>query len=197
MAGGRQREFSQQKALESAMQVFWKKGFVGASLTDLTTSMGINKPSMYSAFGNKEQLFVKATQYYIDRYASPPFDLLSGDEPIKQRVARYLRSVISSQCHSDKPKGCYISLCVAESEGEQFPESAAEIVEQANHFGENALTDFFRTEQSSGNLAAGTSAEKLGRYFIAFLHGTSSLARGGRSEDELLALVNIAVEAIV
>ena len=61
MAGGRQRSFDKQQALENAMRVFWQKGFIGASLMDLTESMGINKPSMYAAFGNKEQLFIQAT----------------------------------------------------------------------------------------------------------------------------------------
>ena len=60
MTSGRKREFDAEIALEAAMQVFWQKGYTGASLTDLIDSMGINKPSMYRAFGNKEALFVKA-----------------------------------------------------------------------------------------------------------------------------------------
>ena len=77
MAGGRKREFDKQNALNAAMKVFWNKGYLGASLTDLTEGMGINKPSMYSAFGNKEKLFLEATQYYIDHHAKPHAELLS------------------------------------------------------------------------------------------------------------------------
>jgi len=66
MASGRKKSFSESEALVAAMQVFWAKGYVGASLSDLTKSMGINKPSMYSAFGNKEALFIQTTQLYIE-----------------------------------------------------------------------------------------------------------------------------------
>ena len=66
MVSGRRKSFDEDQALGSAMEVFWAKGYVGASLSDLTKSMGINKPSMYSTFGNKEALFIKATEYYIE-----------------------------------------------------------------------------------------------------------------------------------
>ncbi|MEF1229059.1 TetR/AcrR family transcriptional regulator, partial [Vibrio fortis] len=64
---GRPRSFDQEKALEEALKVFWEQGFEGTSLSDLTKAMGINKPSMYSAFGNKEQLFLKAVEMYKAR----------------------------------------------------------------------------------------------------------------------------------
>ena len=59
---GRPRAFDSEKALEKALEVFWRKGYDGTSLADLTEAMGINKPSLYSAFGNKEQLFIKAIE---------------------------------------------------------------------------------------------------------------------------------------
>lgn len=66
MAIGRPREFDVNKALDRALKVFWRKGYEGASLPDLTRAMGINRPSLYAAFGNKEALFRKA----LDRYAA-------------------------------------------------------------------------------------------------------------------------------
>ena len=69
MATGRPRTFCVDQALDIALKVFWKKGYEGTSIDDLTDAMGINRPSLYSAFGNKEQLFRKA----LDRYlAGPP-----------------------------------------------------------------------------------------------------------------------------
>ncbi len=67
---GRPRAFDMDKALESALEVFWRKGYDGTSLTDLTEAMGINKPSLYAAFGNKEQLFLKAIEFYESRHCS-------------------------------------------------------------------------------------------------------------------------------
>src|ERR1700733_4425852 len=68
MRTGRPREFNVDKALDKALKVFWRKGYEGTSLPDLTRAMGINRPSLYAAFGNKEALFRKA----IDRYAQGP-----------------------------------------------------------------------------------------------------------------------------
>ncbi len=66
MAMGRPREFDVDKALDLALQVFWRKGYEGASMADLTEAMGITKPSLYAAFGNKEELFRKALDRYVD-----------------------------------------------------------------------------------------------------------------------------------
>ena len=64
---GRPRAFDMEKALQKALEVFWRKGYEGASLPDLCEAMGINKPSLYAAFGNKEQLFLKAIELYENR----------------------------------------------------------------------------------------------------------------------------------
>src|SRR5207249_12070658 len=63
---GRPRDFDIDKALDKAMRVFWRKGYLGTSLSDLTKSMGINRPSLYSAFGDKQSLFHKALDHYAD-----------------------------------------------------------------------------------------------------------------------------------
>ena len=80
MAAGRPRGFCTEKALDSAMQVFWRKGYEGTSLLDLTQAMGINRPSLYAAFGSKEELFRKA----VDRYAEGP----AGSSPVARQVRR-------------------------------------------------------------------------------------------------------------
>ena len=79
---GRPRSFDFDDALDAAMQVFWRKGYEGASLSDLTQAMGINRPSLYAAFGNKNTLFRKA----LDRYAEGPAAYVA--EALKQPTAR-------------------------------------------------------------------------------------------------------------
>src|SRR5271155_5979707 len=78
-AVGRPLGFDPAKALDKALRVFWKHGYEGASLTDLTEAMGINRPSMYAAFGNKEELFRKV----LDRYenSAAAYDARGLDEP--------------------------------------------------------------------------------------------------------------------
>ena len=85
MPRGRPREFDVEKALDRALEVFWRKGYEGASLPDLTRAMGINRPSLYAAFGSKEGLFRRA----LDRYAEGPAGYVAGAlaEPTARAVA--------------------------------------------------------------------------------------------------------------
>lgn len=196
MTGGRQREFDEQEALESAMQVFWKKGFAGASLTDLTVSMGINKPSLYATFGNKEQLFIKATEHYIKTIATPHGEYLYDNQVLKVRLKNYMLSVVRAQCSPDRPKGCFVSLCITESEGGIFPPEAAKHVANLREFTERYLIDFFEGEIKLGNLPPTEDAVARGRFITAVLNGTAVMARGGRSIDELEPVIDASLSVI-
>lgn len=193
MAGGRQREFDKTDALDKAMRVFWKKGYVGASLTDLTEGMGINKPSMYATFGNKEQLFIQSTDYYIEHYSKVHAHNLSEDKPLKERVKNFLLSIIKTQSCPDNPKGCYVSLCISEAEGNQFPMDAAKVVNQIRDSLEKSLTIFFKQAIANKEFAQTTKPEALARYFTALVHGTAAMARGGKTEKELSDIVETAM----
>src|SRR5437868_12074697 len=96
-----------EKALDCALKVFWRKGYEGTSLPDLTRAMGINRPSLYAAFGNKESLFRKA----MDRYAQGPsaYVLKSLDEPTARGAAdRLLHGVIDLVTNPRNPRGCLV-----------------------------------------------------------------------------------------
>ncbi len=196
MAGGRQREFDRDQALEDAMLVFWQKGFLGASLSDLTAGMGINKPSLYATFGNKEQLFIQATERYVERYAKPPARVLAAPgQSFEQRLKAYLMSVVAAQCDRGRPKGCYISLCVGEAASDCMPQHARHAIAQARDGGERCLAAFFREERGKGNLAADAEPEALALFFITLLHGTAAMARAGKSLVELETVVDQAMRA--
>src|SRR5438046_9448921 len=105
MPRGRPRTFDVDKALDRALNVFWRKGFEGASLPDLTRAMRINRPSLYAAFGNKEQLFRKA----LDRYAEGPARYVR--EALEESTARavaqqLLRGTIDLATDRRHPRGC-------------------------------------------------------------------------------------------
>src|SRR6059058_6232641 len=119
MPSGRLRQFDVDEALDRALQVFWARGYEGATLPELTKAMGINRPSLYAAFGNKEQLFRKA----LDRYQTGPMSFLT--EPLKKPTARAVVEVISSVFirmlrDRDKARGCLVvsgaHACVDEEE---------------------------------------------------------------------------------
>src|SRR3979411_2475458 len=104
-AAGRPRSFDAGKALGRAVEVFWRKGYEGASLSDLTKAMGINRPSLYAAFGDKESLFRKV----LDRYDSGPAAYVR--EALKQPTARavvekLMEGAADSATASGNPRGC-------------------------------------------------------------------------------------------
>src|SRR5262245_8229147 len=107
MPSGRTRQFDVDEALDRALAVFWARGYEGATLPELTRAMWINRPSLYAAFGNKEQLFRKA----LDRYQTGPQSFLT--EALRKSTARAVVEAIFSgfvrmQRGRDKPRGCLI-----------------------------------------------------------------------------------------
>jgi len=105
MAMGRPREFDVDKALDLALQVFWRKGYEGASMADLTETMGITKPSLYSAFGNKEELFRKA----LDRYVDGPggyFQVALAKPTMRAVVEHLLYESADAVTDPNHPPGC-------------------------------------------------------------------------------------------
>src|SRR5882672_4327357 len=102
---GRPRSFDMDRALDRALQVFWRKGYEGASLSDLTKAMGINRPSLYAAFGDKQALFRKA----VDRYAKGPAAYICQalQEPTARAVAeRLLHGSVDLLTNPANPRGC-------------------------------------------------------------------------------------------
>lgn len=197
MAGGRQRAFDKQEALDKAMRVFWLKGYAGSSLTDLTSAMGINKPSMYAAFGNKEQLFIEATEHYIENYAKQHVRHLQQEgRSLKDRIRAYLLSVVAAQCDVNNPRGCYISLCVSDSVSETIPDTALQTIEKARDFTQEYLTDFFAGEINKHHLDSAHRPSELALFFISMLHGTAAMARGGKNLQELEKVVDYAIRVL-
>lgn len=197
MAGGRKLEFDKAQALEAAMQVFWKKGYLGASLTDLTEGMGINKPSLYATFGNKEALFVQATAHYLETHANPKLEYLyANDKPLRDRLRQYLLAILSGQCDKKNPKGCYISLCIAETAGEEMPAEAQVTITTAATQALQTLTDFFQTDAEAKAQGLAKKAREKALFLVSIMHGTAALSRAGQSQKELTAVIDQALTGL-
>src|SRR5688500_3177720 len=179
-ARGRPRECCVDHALTEALRVFWQKGYEGTSLTDLTEAMGITRPSLYAAFGNKESLFRKALDLYEREKLAYIGEALEA--PTSRGVAeRLLRGALEMQTSECEPRGCLriISSVACGAEAESIRTEV--IARRASSH--QALLERFRRAKAEGDLPAHIEPEGLANYLSAILQGLAVQAGGGASRE--------------
>jgi AcrR family transcriptional regulator len=194
MGAGRQREFDEQVALDAAMEVFWSNGYSATSLSDLTDAMGINKPSLYAAFGNKEALFIRALDHYVSKHGSPHIrHLHTPDSSLHSRLSAYLKSIARMVCDPSLPGGCFVAETTSESGGNCLPAGASRAVARINQLTRSSLVDIFRHEASAGDLGDASSPEVLADYLLTLQYGLAVMARDRAKRKALDAVIDYAV----
>ncbi|PGS41409.1 TetR family transcriptional regulator [Bacillus cereus] len=103
----RLREFDEEKALDAAMQLFWEKGYAATSLSDLTAKMEIQKPSLYSAFGDKEGLFEAALRRYTNLHAATIRTKLQNEQSVKEAIRAFFENMVEEEYKKEFSKGCF------------------------------------------------------------------------------------------
>ena len=185
---GRPRSFDREAALAAAMEVFWQKGFEGASLADLTSAMGINPPSLYAAFGDKEDLFLQAAQHYATRRnASCPY----AEEPTAKAAVRTLLTYFAHDFSSpDHPRGCLMMLAAATTGSAPKLQAAL-----AKMRADSRARMRARIERGirEGDVPPGTDAAGLADFYATIVTGLSMQARDGATRKSLLATVERAM----
>lgn len=183
---GRPREFDLDEALGAALRVFWSKGYEGASLTDLTDAMGITRPSLYAAFGNKESLFRKALDLYEREKLAYVGEALKAPTS-RQVVERLLRGALEMQTSDCNPRGCMRVIgsvsCSPEAESIRADLTARRKSSQ------EALCARLEQARADGDLPDGCDVEGLCAYVGAILQGMSIQAGSGATKRQLEALV--------
>ena len=160
------------------MSVFWAKGYEGASLRDLTGAMGITGPSLYAAFGDKRDLFLKTIDHYCSADACTPLVALEQEEDIAKALHAFLAEVIHSATeHESGAKGCFLASSVVASAGQV--EGVAERVEAAIADSEQRLARRFEREIEKGTLPADFPSKERAAMLFDLRQGYMFRARAG------------------
>jgi len=173
---GRPREFEIEQALESAMLVFWRNGYEGTSLTDLTTAMNINRPSLYATFGDKESLFFQALERYLEHYGAKGVHELTQHTEIRAAIAAFLDCVAMLLTDPRLPPGCFIANSTLECGGQRF-DAVGRRLNQCHAATEAALYQRLRLAQVQGQLPEGEDVQALAQFFTATILGMGVMAR--------------------
>ncbi|MGB7160551.1 MAG: TetR/AcrR family transcriptional regulator [Tepidisphaeraceae bacterium] len=188
---GRPRAFNEQWALDAALKVFWKKGYEGASLDDLTAAMGINRPSLYAAFGNKEALFRKALDRYDER-AVHARDALN--EPTARKVVeRLLYGGIEIAANPRNPRGC-LMVQTALSCGDAAEPIRRELCAR-RAAREAELRERFERAQAEGDLPPDSDPADLARFVNTIIQGMSVQSSSGATPEQLHRIADTAMRA--
>lgn len=190
---GRPREFDRRAALQAAMLVFWRKGFLATAMTDLCHAMGIRSPSLYAAFGSKEALYLEAVDHYAKTVGPAIWGRLADGADARAGVEDLLRAAVESlpKC-GVTPAGCMVTLAAL---GEECPAAIADTVRQVRLHCLEMLRSKLQEALSTGELPSWTDADRLSRFYLGIFQGLAIQARDGATSAELAGIVDMAMAA--
>ena len=191
MPAGRPRVFDVDEALQRALELFWRHGYEGTSLAMLTKAMGVNTPSLYAAFGNKEQLFRRALKFYLESPAS--YMAAALQEPTARRVAeQVMHGSIELATHPDYPAGgcMLVRGAIATGPGNDAISRELSAVRAA---GEVAIRERFGRAIAERDLPGDADAAGLARYLMTLNCGFSVQAAGGATRAQLEEVAALAL----
>lgn len=190
---GRRRTFDVEKVLDAALCVFWRKGYEGASYTDLTEAAGVERPALYSAFGNKEALFRQALARYYERYLDFIPDAL--ELPTAREAAAHIlyRSAKLHTQYPDHPGCLGVNGVLA---GSDDAEPVRKALIEARAAGEVRLRERFERAIAEGDLPDNARPDILAAFVMAVLHGMAVQAKAGFSREMLEAVAEQALSTL-
>jgi AcrR family transcriptional regulator len=190
---GRPRSFDRDVALRRAMEVFWEHGYEGTAISDLTAAMGINSPSLYAAFGCKEELFREAVTLYDATEGAATARALADELTARAAIEAMLRRNVESFTDPATPNGCMVVL--AATAGAVANAGVRELLADNRR---QVLSDVARRIDEGvedGDVPPGTDAEAVAGFYVTVLQGLSIQARDGASCEALQAVVDGAMTA--
>jgi AcrR family transcriptional regulator len=186
--GGRPWSFDRDKAIETAMRLFWRHGFEGVSIDDLTKTIGIAPPSLYAAFGSKAGLYREALARYEETQGSLDVSPVKSAATLAEAVRQLLEAAVRAVTHPDRELGCMISSGMVAC----HPEHAMLARDVASR--RDAMRE--RIVQALRPFAGRNEVRRLARHLVAVMQGISIQARDGATPAELQEIIEDVVSGI-
>lgn len=190
---GRPRSFDVDVALDRAVDVFWKHGFQDASMHELTEAMGLSKPSLYAAYGDKEALYLKTLARYVARLIERHAAVLNGEIDGRRAVDGFLRSLAAMLADPDMPGGCFIINGTADCGGSTIPAAVEMALRSAMQGSETMVLQRLQRAQLDGDLPADARPEALAAMFGSIIAGLSVMAKSGAPQAKLEMVIDAAM----
>lgn len=189
---GRPRGFDVDDTLEHALQVFWRQGFQAAALSELTRAMGLTRPSLYAAYGDKQGLYAQALQRYVEHRLAPLLQALDAAPDLRVGLATFL--VALARLFS-QGGGCFVVNGLADVGGPTTPPEVSRLLLRALGDTRQRLTERLRRGQREGQLARRPEAADLSGYVMTLMAGLAMRAKAGAPLGELEAAIRLAARA--
>ncbi|WP_261824488.1 TetR/AcrR family transcriptional regulator [Vibrio neonatus] len=177
------------------MRIFWNNGYAATSVANLTSELGINTPSLYAAFGNKEQLFKEVVAHYIKQYSEPCYRHITepSDAHFIEKLRACFYELIQKFSDADTPLGCLLVKSVNESDSVAFPEEATVYIKQFGLKTKKLLTTLIESE---GVITESATAELQAKYLLSVVYGLSTQVRAGESQQVAESVMDYALNTI-
>jgi TetR/AcrR family transcriptional regulator, copper-responsive repressor len=193
---GRPRAYEPEVALGKALELFRKGGFAATSLDDLSAATGMNRPSLYGAFGDKRELYIKSYQRYRDDARAATVEIFRQEMPIRKRLEGIYGVALDIYfAGKEGPNGCF-TVMTAGSEAVADPDIRAMVLDALTDI-DKAFASCFRRAKEKGELKDGADPAVLGQLASATLHTIAIRSRAGVPRKELEAIVNGALDVMV
>jgi len=193
---GRPRAYQPEVALGKALDLFRKDGFAATSLDDLSAATGMNRPSLYGAFGDKRKLYIKSYQRYRADARAAMVDIFRDELPIRKRLQRIFAVALDIYLSGEAgPRGCF-TVMTAASEAVADPDIRAMVLEGFSEL-DKAFATCFRVARESGELPQTADPVVLAQLASATIHSIAIRARARVPRKELEAIVKGAIDVMI